>query len=48
MCHRSQAADGHVKDLTTMYDEGDLVKAMVLKVKTVPVWYECWYGIIIK
>lgn len=38
MCHRSQAADGKIKDLTQVYDEGDLVKAVVLKVK-----YDCCY-----
>ena len=32
MCHRSQAADQKMKDLTEVYDEGDLVKAIVLKV----------------
>lgn len=32
MCHRSQAAEKAIKDLTTVYDEGDLVKAVVLKV----------------
>lgn len=32
MCHRSEAADVKIKDLTQVYDEGDLVKAVVLKV----------------
>lgn len=32
MCHRSQAADKAIKDLTQVYEEGDLVKAVVLKV----------------
>lgn len=34
MCHRSEAADVKIKDLTQVYDEGDLVKAVVLKVNT--------------
>lgn len=33
MCHRSEAADETIEDLTQVYDEGDLVKAVVLKVK---------------
>ncbi|CAM9425382.1 unnamed protein product, partial [Ectocarpus sp. 8 AP-2014] len=32
MCHRSEAADETIDDLTQVYDEGDLVKAVVLKV----------------
>lgn len=32
MCHRSEAAARPVKDLSTVYDVGDLVKAIVLKV----------------
>lgn len=32
MCHRKEAANGEIKDLTTVYDDGDLVKAVVLKV----------------
>lgn len=32
MCHRSQAADHELKTLTGVYDVGDLVKAVVLKV----------------
>lgn len=35
MCHRSQAADKAIKDLTQVYEEGDLVKAVVLKVSHV-------------
>lgn len=31
MCHRSQAADHSIKDLTEVYSKGDLVKAVVLK-----------------
>lgn len=31
MCHRSQAADKSIKDLTKFYDIEDLVKAVVLK-----------------
>lgn len=32
MCHRSEASDEEVNDLTGLYEEGDLVKALVLKV----------------
>lgn len=32
MCHRTEAAERPIKDLTTVYDVGDLVKAVVLKV----------------
>ncbi|CAM9211625.1 unnamed protein product, partial [Ectocarpus sp. 12 AP-2014] len=32
MCHRAEAADETIDDLTHVYDEGDLVKAVVLKV----------------
>eukprot|EP00903_Cladosiphon_okamuranus_P010099 g9564.t2 len=33
MCHRSEAAERSIKDLSTVYDVGDLVKAVVLKVE---------------
>lgn len=32
MCHRSEASEHLIKDLSTVYDVGDLVKAVVLKV----------------
>lgn len=32
MCHRSEAAERPIKDLSTFYEVGDLVKAVVLKV----------------
>lgn len=32
MCHRSQASERFLKDLSKVYDVGDLVKAVVLKV----------------
>lgn len=32
MCHRSEAAEETIDDLTQVYDEGDLVKAVVLQV----------------
>lgn len=32
MCHRSEAAERSIKNLSTFYDVGDLVKAVVLKV----------------
>lgn len=32
MCHRTEAADQKIDDLTTVYDQGDLVKAIVLSV----------------
>lgn len=41
MCHRSQAADRTIKDLTKVYDEGDLVKAIVLKVNRLSGYEPC-------
>lgn len=32
LCHHSQMADKHVKDVRKLYDEGDAVKAKVLKI----------------
>lgn len=37
MCHRSEAADQAINDLTGVYEVGDLVKAVVLKVSPGPV-----------
>ncbi len=36
MCHRSEAADHSIKDLTGVYEVGDLVKAVILKVSCLP------------
>ncbi|KAI9820992.1 MAG: rRNA biogenesis protein rrp5 [Thelocarpon impressellum] len=33
LCHRSEIADERVEDVRTLYDEGDVVKARVLKVE---------------
>jgi rRNA biogenesis protein RRP5 len=32
LCHRSEIADNKVEDVTKLYDEGDAVKAIVLKI----------------
>lgn len=34
LCHRSQMADKPVKDATKLYKEGDVVKAVIMKIET--------------